>query len=239
MRASVIRQAYCERPPEHVFDIGNDGIMNEHNGYTTRLNELLDRWNAGDSSAIDDIIMHSQERLRRMASRMLADKPHVGRWSQTDDVLQNALVRLHRSLKDVKPDSKRAFNGLAAQQMRRELCDMARSLYGPLGHGRHHETDAGQASPDENERPKYVAVAAETDSIDSFDMVAFHESVDRLDAEEKEVFELIFYQGMTQVEVAHLLDVSDRTIKRRFRAAKLSLNSLLNSDPNEENLTSE
>jgi RNA polymerase sigma-70 factor (ECF subfamily) len=214
-------------------------IMKDNAGYTTHLNALLDRWSAGDQLALDELISHTQDRLQRMASRMLAGKPHVGRWNQTDDVLQNALVRLHRSLKDVKPDSKRAFNGLAAQQIRRELCDMARSLYGPFGHGRHHKTGAGQASSDENDRPQYEAVAPETDSIDSFEMTAFHESVGRLADEEKEAFELIFYQGMSQAEVAELLGVSDRTIKRRFRAAKLSLNALLNSDQSSENPASE
>ncbi|HBJ38795.1 MAG TPA: hypothetical protein DDZ51_29420 [Planctomycetaceae bacterium] len=204
--------------------------MNDNAGYTTHLNALLDRWSAGDQLALDELISHSQSRLQRMASRMLADKPHVGRWSQTGDVLQNALVRLHRSLKDVKPESKRAFNGLAAQQIRRELCDMARNLYGPLGIGRHHKTEAGQASMDQNGRPQNEAVAPATDSIDSFEMTEFHESVDRLAEEEKEVFELIFYQGMSQVEAAGLLCVSERTIKRRFRAAKLSLNTLLKPD---------
>jgi RNA polymerase sigma factor (sigma-70 family) len=212
--------------------------MNNNLGYTTQLNELLDRWNAGDTSAIEEIIIHSQERLSRMASRMLAGKPHVGRWNQTDDVLQNALVRLHRSLKDVKPDSKRAYNGLAAQQIRRELIDMARSLYGPHGHGRHHKSAVGLGPPNETERPLYEAVAAETTSFDQLEMADFHESVGRLQVEEKEVFELVFYQGMTLAEVARMLELSERTIKRRFRAAKLSLNSILKSDPTNTNVTS-
>jgi len=79
-------------------------------GYTTRLQGLLDRWGQGDETAIDEIIAHSQDRLSRMAHRMLAAKPHVGRWNETDDLLQNALVRLHRALKAIKPDSKAAFN---------------------------------------------------------------------------------------------------------------------------------
>ena len=114
--------------------------------YTTHLQHLLDRWQDGDDSAIDEIIEHSQSQLRRMTSKMLKQKPHVGRWNQTDDVLQNALVRLFRALKSVKPDSKRAYVGLAATQIRRELIDMARSLYGPMGQGRNHHTEPGKAS---------------------------------------------------------------------------------------------
>ena len=201
--------------------------MVREQGYTTRLESLLDRWRAGDESALEEIIVHSQDRLRRMASRMLAAKPHVGRWNQTDDVLQNALVRLYRSLKDLKPDSTRAFNGLAATQIRRELIDMARSLYGPEGHARHHKSDPGQADQVGNVRPLFEKADPATDAIGQLEMAEFHESVGGLADEEREVFELIFYQGMTQAEVANLLEVSERTIKRRWREARLSLKRLL------------
>lgn len=204
--------------------------MSEAPGYTAHLNRLLDRWSAGDEHALSELVIHAEKRLRHMASRMLANKPHVARWHQTDDVLQESIIRLHRSLKDVKPDSKRAFNGLAAQQIRRELCDMARSLYGPRGLGRHHKTEARSSSNGDELAQGYEAVAAESDSIDSLQMGAFHEAVSELGAEEKEVFELVFYQGMSQADVAELLGVSDRTIKRRFRTAKLNLSEILEHD---------
>lgn len=200
--------------------------MTGQEGYTTRLQSLLVRWSAGDEEVIDEIIVHSQGQLRRIASRMLAAKPHVGRWNQTDDVLQNSLIRLHRSLKAVKPESKRAFIGLAAVQIRRELIDMARSLYGPEGHGRHHKSDPGQA----NSRPLYEAAAPSDDVVGQLELAEFHESVGRLPDEEREVFDLIFYQGMKQAEVAHQLEVSERTIKRRWRQARLSLKRILGLD---------
>ena len=203
--------------------------MTNPEGYTTQLQRLLDRWIAGDESVIGEIIVHSQERLRRMASRMLAGKPHVRRWHQTDDVLQNALIRLHRALKAVKPDSKRAFTGLAATQIRRELIDMARSEYGPEGYGRHHKSDPGAADPDGNARPLYEQADPATDVVGQMEMTEFHEGVGGLSGEEREVFELIFYQGLTQAEAAKLLEVSERTIKRRWRDARLSLHRVLGS----------
>ena len=168
-----------------------------------------------------------------MAHRMLATKPQVGRWNQTDDVLQNALVRLHRALKAVKPDSKPAFNGLAATQIRRELFDMARQLYGPEGHGRHHKSDPGIADSQGNQQPRYEAADPATDALDQFEMAEFHEAVGKLPDEEREVFELIFYQGMNQAEVAHQNGVHLRTIKRRWRAARLSLHEMLGGKTNQ------
>ena len=54
-----------------------------------RTTELLDLWQAGDNSARDRLLEHCGQRLRMLAHRMLRQGfPHVGRWEQTDDVLQ-------------------------------------------------------------------------------------------------------------------------------------------------------
>lgn len=201
--------------------------MNESPGYTTQLQSLLDRWAAGDESAVEGLIVHSQERLQRMARSMLAQEARLARWQQTDDLLQNALVRLHRCLTSVKPDSKRAFNRLAALQIRRELTDMARQLYGPQGHARHYHSDPAEVDPETSSGPGHEPVDPATDVVGQLEMTAFHESVDKLAEEEREVFELLYYQGMTQAEVAHVLEVSERTIKRRWRAARLALREIL------------
>lgn len=193
--------------------------MSEQHNYTTHLLDLLRRWKADDASAVEELIVHSHERLHRMAGRMLKANPHVRRWLATDDVRQNALMRLYRSLKDVKPDSIRAFNGLMATQIRRELIDMARSLYGPEGYGGHHGTQPDGSPPD--------PPAPETGPMSLLAMAEFHERVGKLVDEEREVFELIFYQGMTQLEAAAVLEVSERTIKRRWRQARLSLKRIL------------
>ena len=52
-----------------------------------------------------EVIGRSCERLRQLAHRMLKNYPRLRRWEQTDDVLQNAMIRLHRSLAEVKPES--------------------------------------------------------------------------------------------------------------------------------------
>src|SRR5947208_1243011 len=90
---------------------------------------------AGDGAAVDGLLRHCGERLTRLARRMLGDYPRVHRWADTDDVLQNALLRLLNALRDVKPDTPRAFLALAALQIRRELIDLARKYYGPEGMG--------------------------------------------------------------------------------------------------------
>jgi RNA polymerase sigma-70 factor (ECF subfamily) len=55
----------------------------------------------------------------------------------------------------------------------------------------------------------------------------FHEHVDKLPEEQKEVVNLLFYEGLTQEEASVILGVSERTIKRRWQEAKLKLHEEL------------
>ena len=81
---------------------------------TRHLQQLLDRLRAGDESARDALIEHAFDRLRRLTRKLKQDFPGVGRWEQTDDVFQQAVMRLYRSLRDVQPENTRAFLALAA-----------------------------------------------------------------------------------------------------------------------------
>jgi len=76
--------------------------------------------------------------------------PSVGRWVEVEDVLQGSLMRLLRALESVQPTSTRAFFGLAAEQMRRELLDLGRHFHGPHGIGANHasvQDDSGASRP--------------------------------------------------------------------------------------------
>ena len=55
---------------------------------------------------------------------------------------------------------------------------------------------------------------------------AFHEGVACLPAEEREVVSLIFYHGWTQVEVADLFQINERTVRRPWESALVKLRGL-------------
>src|SRR5688572_5186475 len=103
---------------------------------TTYLQGLIARASTGDLSARDDLLKHTYNRLLRLTHRMLQDFPRVRQWEETDDVLQNAQVRLLRALEAVNPASLRDFFALASAQIRRELLDLARHYFGPEGAGK-------------------------------------------------------------------------------------------------------
>ncbi len=194
---------------------------------TTRIQSRLDRLRAGDDSARDELLTVACERLGRLARKMLRSYPGVGRWEQTDDVLQNATMRLCRALDQVKPETVRSFINLAAVQIRRELIDLARHYDGPQGQGRHHASRAGREG-DVASAPGPPERADETDDPARLaGWTEFHERAGALPDPEREVFDLLWYQGLSQAEAADLLGVTERVVKYRWRSARLRLHELL------------
>jgi RNA polymerase sigma-70 factor (ECF subfamily) len=186
--------------------------------HTTSLHDMLDRFRSGDATALDELIRRSEERLRLLARRMLHAFPDVRAHEQSGDVLQNALIRLTRALRDVdvRPNSTAEYFGLAAEQVRRALLDLAR----------HHRrrSAVNQPLPPETSDPPDPRAADDTD-LDRW--AALHEAVEELPADPREVFRLKFYHGWTQAEIARLLDVSDRQVRRLWSDACLRLHELL------------
>jgi RNA polymerase sigma-70 factor (ECF subfamily) len=190
--------------------------------HSTQIQRCIDRMLAGDASARDELLAQSSDRLTRLTRKMLRDFPGVRRWEQTDDVLQNAALRLCRALEQVKPSSAAHFFRLAAAQIRRELLDLARhhsglhgvgaSRYNGIGSGKPPVAGVGLDAVDTTHDPGRIA--AWTD---------FHRAIESLPTEELEVFDLLFYQGLPQAEAAAVLGISERSIKRRWQAARLRL----------------
>jgi len=125
-------------------------------------------------------------------------------------------------LETVKPESSRHFVALAAEQVRRELIDLGRHFFGPEGMAAHHVTPppnrAGENTPVGNEPPQTThdpaALAVWTE---------FHEQVQGLPDEEREVFEQTWYLGLAQTEIAEALGVDRSTVIRRLQRAKRTL----------------
>ena len=194
-------------------------------GNDTQLQNLIDRALAGNTSARESMLHHACDRLLRLTRKMFHGYPNLRRWEQTDDVFQNALVRLHWALAEVRVESVRHFFNLAAVQVRRELLDLAKHHYGPEGGGANHHTD--EISPDDDGGSLHNR-AEEPDDLSGWS--EFHAHVESLSEDEQEIVNLLYYEGLTQEEAARVLGISHRTLKRRWQAAKLKLHEVLNCD---------
>jgi RNA polymerase sigma factor (sigma-70 family) len=194
-------------------------------GQTTEAGDLLDRLRAGDPSARDLLIALAQGRFVALARAMLRRYPHVRRWEETDDLLQEALMRLHRSLAEVRPEDVTHFDNLAAVQIRRELIDLARGYQGPEGIGANHQTDG----TDPGGRLAQVAErAGRPESLEEW--TAFHEAVSLLPEPERQVMDLLWYRGLTHAQAAEALGVTTKTVQRRWAAARIMIRDALHGE---------
>ena len=192
----------------------------------TQLQLLIDKVLAGDEAARCALLDHACDRLLRLTRKMFHARPELRRWTQTDDVLQDALLRLHRALSDVKPESVRHFFNLAAVMIRRTLLDLAKHHLGPHGQGANHHTDGQPADDDGGSLHETPDAADEPSDLEGWS--AFHVQVEALPDEEREVLGLLFYEGLTQEDTAKVLGISLRTVKRRWQSARCRLYDAFN-----------
>ncbi len=177
---------------------------------TTEIQALLDRNRAGDRHARELLAKSVYDRLAQLAHQMLRRYPRVREQHETGDVLNNAMIRFLRAV-DVTPIRDTShFYALAAEQIRRELIDLARKAKSILN--RTTELQPSQAPPADHPAQQ---------NLD--DWCAFHSAVDTLPDEERAVFEPVFYHDITQRELAEQLGVSAKTVQRRYRNACVHL----------------
>jgi RNA polymerase sigma factor (sigma-70 family) len=195
---------------------------------TIAVERCIERLNAGDALVRDELIGLAFEKLQRIAKKMKGSYDRVGRWEQTDDIVQNASLRLYSALREVHIVDARHFYRLAALQIRRELIDLCRHYHGRHGAGANHHTQFMPAGADATAVPPIYDVGESADDSQRMQQWSeFHEAIERLPDNEREVFELLWYHELPQEEVANLVGLSVRQVKRIWRAAKLRLHDQL------------
>jgi RNA polymerase sigma factor (sigma-70 family) len=187
---------------------------------STGLRDLVVRVRAGDRGAEDRLIRAILGRFQSLARRMFSQFPDLRHREQIDDVTQDALLRLLRALKEVTPETSRDFFNLAAEQIRRQLLDLARhhrrATLVPLNPSDDSSSGDGAGPPDRAPPPADLDRWAQ-----------FHAAVENLPPEQREVIGLTFYHGWTQAQIAELFQVGERTVRRRWQAACDALNRAL------------
>jgi RNA polymerase sigma-70 factor (ECF subfamily) len=193
--------------------------MAEHS--SVYLAGCLERLRAGDANARAELLEHARGRLAELARVMFKGYARLRRWEETDDVLQGALLRLHRALQTERPETPLHFFKLAATQIRRELIDLSRHHFGALGPAAHH--DSVSTAPEES---------GGADTLDPARLAAwteFHQQAQALPEAEQQVFDLVWYHNLKLTEAAEVLGVSTRTVLRRWQSACLKLHEVLGS----------
>ncbi|HET6572581.1 MAG TPA: sigma-70 family RNA polymerase sigma factor [Fimbriiglobus sp.] len=183
------------------------------NEQSALLRSLLARCEGGDESARRELIDRTYERLRRLAAVILnesfprlKDTPAL---LDTTDVTNEAALKLYEALAEIRPATGRDFFRLAAQRIRWLLLDQAKRIDREGGRPTAGRPDS---SPPDGSKPDLPPALA-----------ALYEQIEQLPEQEREVVDLLYFHGLTQAEAATYLDVSERTIRRRWTVAKVQL----------------
>jgi RNA polymerase sigma factor (TIGR02999 family) len=189
---------------------------------TAVLQQLIDRMRHGDDRARRELIDHAYERLRHLSAVILRKSfPRLKgapALVDTTDVANESAYRLYQSLAEIQPGTVRDFFRLAAQKIRWLLLDLAKQ-----------SDRVGQQGLDDG-RP----VEGSQDSSSPGPHLALTElyrQIELLPENEREVLDLLYFHGLTQVETASELGVTERTVRRHWTAARARLYEALKQAP--------
>lgn len=198
-----------------------------------RIRILIERLAAGSDDAQSlrtELFDIAYGRMQTLANRMIRGFPTVRRWDDTADVVQAAALRLHRALADVDLRDPRHLLRLAALQIRRELLDLARKYASPESFAAHHETNALATADGVVMKVDRAAdpLGEPGDRLESW--ARLHDAVAALPDDDRELFDLVWFMGATQHDIAALTGSSPRTVRRRWDEIKRRLVAALDGD---------
>lgn len=194
---------------------------------TVNIHECIARHRQGDPNGMHDLICLSSKRLEKIARKITREFPDVNCREQSEDVLQEALISLSRALHEVTPKSVRHFFGLASTQIRRELLSLTRKYKRRFQNreliGFNISGDGSRMS-DRNPADRSQDLEEDLDRWEEF-----HRAVDKLEGRPREVFSLTYYGGLNQMQIAELLQCSDRHVRRYLSEASELIRQILGS----------
>lgn len=174
------------------------------------VTQVLHEWSGGNVEAPARLMPLVYDELRRQARSYLA-KERGSHTLQPTALVHEAFLRLIDQTR-VSWQSRAHFFGLAANMMRRVLVDYARA---------HASEKRGGAA---------VRLSIEDVQIPleqrAADLIALDEALERLaefDQRKSQIVEMRFFGGLTDEEIAEVLQVSTRTVLRDWKTARLWL----------------
>jgi RNA polymerase sigma factor (TIGR02999 family) len=178
---------------------------------------LLIAWRNGNEQAGQELMTAVYEQLRRLARACLRDERYPATLQPT--VLVNELYLAMFSRQPVNCENRLHFLNVAAIQMRHLIIDHAR---------RHKNLRRGGDVPKlALDEARHHAISID-DRMSDLDEAL--ERLEKMDARAAKIVELRFFGGLTEQEVASLLDLSVPTVKRDWEFARSWLLAQLKPD---------
>lgn len=178
------------------------------------ITQLLNKWSAGDNQARDVVAPLIYDELKKIARGVFRNE-NARHTLQPTALVHEAYEKLVDV--DLEWQNRSHFFALAARMMRRLLVNHAKNRTAQKRGGgalRMTLQDDMHAEPDAEE-----------------DVLALDEALTQLaamDERKANVIELHFFGGLTQPQIGEVLDVSESTVRREYKLARIWLRKLLN-----------
>ena len=173
-------------------------------GTDGEVTRILASLRAGDEAALDRLFPLVYQELRSLARRQLRRGPH-GATLQATGLVHEVYLKF-AGAGAVDAASRGHFLGIAARAMRQVLIDQARARLAQKRGGEWQRTtlsdgdDAVDVAPD--------------------DVLALSDALDELEPRQRQVVEFRFFAGMEEQEIAAILGVTERTVRRDWVKAR-------------------
>lgn len=180
---------------------------------------LLEKLRNNDKDAKNAIIVQTLNRLERISRRMFHKFPALKQSEETGDILHMLVLKLDKALSTVVPDSVAGYFALVNLNLNWILKELARKTKtsGVLKSNGMNDILNGVSDP-------YSGPKSNLEWVD------FFEILEKLSQENREVFDLIWLQGLDQKQAAKVLGISLRTFIRRWIKSKLEIRKLINEE---------
>jgi RNA polymerase sigma factor (TIGR02999 family) len=188
----------------HAYDFHN----------VSDVTRLLDAVERGEPQAAEELLPLVYEELRKLAAARMA-QASAGQTLQATALVHEAWLRVQKSGPQ-EWNGRGHFFSAAAEAMRRILVEQARRK----SRQRH-----GGALQRENLEEVDILSEAPEDKV-----ILIHECLNQLTAEDplkSEIVKLKFFAGLTSEEIANVLQISEKTVRRHWNVAKARLFQLI------------
>ena len=171
---------------------------------------LLQAWRSGDQAALNELVPLVYAELHRLAHLYMV-RERSGHTLQTSALVNEAYVHLIDA-SGVDWHDRAHFFAVSAKIMRQVLMQYAR--------GRHARKRGGTAIKVEFDDAFVPSPKRDADLIALDDALS---ALAKTDPREASIVELRFFGGLSEEETAHVLGISDRTVRREWDHAKVWL----------------
>ena len=190
----------------------------ENPGERTDLTALIEAWQGGSGVPVDALWQAAYSELKKVArARLRGSGPHTV--LDTTALVNESYLKLAK-LGRLKVESRGKFFAYASRVMRSVIVDLVRE--------RQAERRGGGVAP----------VTLDTAAIDSSRAVLAAEplrvdeallELEKVKPRLARVVEMRYFAGLSEIEIAAALDVTDRTVRRDWQKARLLLHAMLSA----------